>query len=454
MTISTEDIVELDIDFDDGELLSEVNKETVLDEIKQEVEESGGVNHQLALSLEAINNGVLSKKVNMRSFTTDYSNTNYKIVLEGIKETADWIKKNIIDKIIAFIKKVIGWINDIFGKKEKEKPAKKQAEKAKAAKAKSEKKQQTAESKFKKEDKVIITTDNFVEAFKKDFEKGFDIDIFDKASSVGDLYDKVVMEYCRIGLNGKFSKFTHDFIVENDASFINMTMKVIDVAVAHGKRIMLETQALAVAVEDAEPFEMSDMQLDKRNYYAAIGHVNDLAVEGDLEDSSKVVEQLKEKLTAYLQQSDQYNQDSGKPLNIDNALLFIERVENSSVVKTVRALLEVSNQLTKIGIDAKKLGDEKAKDYQAPLETLKDEIVFIVTMLSIPGKLETAIGNICEVYSRGIIHGDLMIHKAFTKISKDPNLDEEFKRRLIQYMAVTDKPASDEDLENAGIEIV
>lgn len=119
MTISTEDIVELDIDFEDGELLSEVNKETVLNEIKQEVEESGGVNHQLALSLEAINNGVLSKKVNMRSFTTDYSNTNYKIVLEGIKETADWIKKNIIDKIIAFIKKVIGWINDIFGKRKK-----------------------------------------------------------------------------------------------------------------------------------------------------------------------------------------------------------------------------------------------------------------------------------------------------------------------------------------------
>lgn len=67
LSYSDEDIVEIMVDIPDDDLESEEHKLEVLQEVKDEIAETGGVNYDLAITLETLMEGCISKQMPLRS---------------------------------------------------------------------------------------------------------------------------------------------------------------------------------------------------------------------------------------------------------------------------------------------------------------------------------------------------------------------------------------------------
>lgn len=449
-TVSLEDIIEIEVDIpaEDNSYEHDLKNQEILKDIQDEIEDAGGVNHELAITLENIFPGVIAKRTPLNSFTKRHSRTNLDVTLESIGETAKWIKTNIIDKAIEYIKKIIAWFVDLFGNRKKDNGAAKTAQKAKQRKEKTDNNVKEGDKKFNKEDAKRITTDDFVEAFKEDMEKGLELDLLNKATSVGDLYTKLHTRILASKLKGRISKFANDFMVESNTDISEVSNKIVGLAATHGKRIFLEAAAIQQAIEDKEEFVMANMSLDKRNYFTALSKIEALKPTGDLEDTPAVVAQLKEKLKDYMKPDPAYDNVDMSKLDLSLVELFANGARDSKLAEVSRTLLDVDNGLTKMQVYLKgqaKDTDVATQSHVEAVNKLRDEIIFVITMVSMPGFLETYIVKLAEQIVKVEEIADKMIARAFNKVANSKDMDPDLKQRLTDYIKTILTITEDED---------
>lgn len=436
--ISTEDEVMIEVDFNEDPIYTETNKEELLEEIKQEIDEAGGVNHQLAVSLESICEGLITKRASLKSFTKDYSRTNYEITMEGIAEAGKWIKENIIQKILDFIKKITSWFANTFGTKEHAAAVENTVEKTKKTE---EKKKETVEKAKKvflsKDERIIRDSALFIEAFKADMEAGLNPDLFNKAGSVGQLLETILQEGLRFRLKEKISKNTYLILEKKSTHYQKIANSFYSTGFTYGTNLHLEMKAVEEAFNKKEEYQPRTMTLDKQNFWFAIKDISDLAVKGDLGDGAAMQKQFIAKTDAFVAKNTAFNPQENSLYDIDNGLDALAAVKSSELDKLRKTFLLLASETDSLKktIDGHwgKPGDP-AISYEEPIKNIKEECGFMISIILQVQKIEKDITSMMKNYCTALEQAMGSATKAFRAVAADDKLEPDFKQRLMDFI--------------------
>lgn len=433
--ISTEDEVMIEVDFNEDPIYAETKKEELLEEIKQEIDEAGGVNHQLAVSLESICEGLITKRASLKSFTKDYSRTNYEITMEGIAEAGKWIKENIIQKILDFIKKITSWFANTFGSKDYTAAVENTVEKTKKAE---EKKKETVEKAKKvflsKDERIIRDSVLFIEAFKADMEAGLNPDLFNKAGSVGQLLEMILQEGLRFRLKGKISKNTYLILEKSSDHYIKIMNSFFDLAGVSAKAVSLEFDVLEAAIKSKSDFQPRTMTLDKQNFVVALKDIHDLALKEDINQPIKLKDEFAKKVEIFTTPNVAFNPVETSKFDIDNALSSTTAASSSEISKLLNTIKIIQSEVESLKKTCNVLSGEEARVYVQPIKILQEECVFLIGMLQPFRRLEGDIISMLKHYTTALEQAMVSATRAFRAVESDDKLEPDFKQRLTDFI--------------------
>lgn len=345
------------------ELEDILEHEMKLDLIEFELSEIGGVNHEIAESLESIMPGVLSRRCNLRSFTDELSKVNYTASLEEI----DNIRKGlaIAGGIagLAVIIKIIMWVRGMF---KKSSGSTGEATKAEEQNKSEGPKVEVAAKEYEQQMRTIRVDhkqmSSIIEKLKDKF--GDSVDVPERAGDPAALMDRIKKSVYDKFLDNFFFVYVNEAIKKDPKQAT--IKKYIDVANVLAPRLAAVAALLAHAVKEKEPYANPDQYKIEMSLYS---HVENFP---DTFDSRELVNKLNEKLGAI---NVQLTTKSNKEINLEE----IYRAELVSVFteideKAIEGLENLEKLIKQMNDDlsAESYPLELKKSYLGELRKLTD----------------------------------------------------------------------------------
>lgn len=444
LSYSDEDVVEIMVDIPDDDLESEEHKLEVLQEVKDEIAETGGVNYDLAITLETLMEGCISKQMPLRSFTKQHSLTNYNVAIEGIDKVTKYVKENILDKVVEAIKKLIQWLASLFARSgsSSDKPQKEKiAESVKSAtrndtRQKNETKRE--QDIAKRISRVDALSKTLVESIQKDMEGNAEF------NSSGSDVEKTFMDirkfYATIGLRGKFSPFIYQLTVKHDGSDLANATKLMTLLTEHISLVFIEIGALSKAIDNNQEFPPRQGFMPYERYNTILKSFKNVKYNEAENKGLPTVTEFKKGLYEYIKLDDTIKVENFDDVTWHGAASYFEGASQRMGEKFIEQVLHVNNIITKIQTKLKAEKDDATVGLYLPaVEMIKDEIAYITHVSSIIDLLEVACGNFANAYNKKVIDASRYFVQLFNnRVKKMEGLDNETKDKILEYVNAKD----------------
>lgn len=266
-----------------------VEREMNLEAIEIDLDEIGGINAEIAGSIESVMPGILSKRCNLRSFTDEISLINYNASLEEL----DNVRKGlaIAGGIagLAIIIKIVMWVRGIFKKDTgsvSDATAASQDSKTEAPKLETGVKEFEQQLRTVRVDQKQMSV--IIDKMKERF--GQQLDVPERAGDPAVLMERMHQSIWDKFLNNYLYTYVYNAIKKDNKQ--TMVEKFIGVANVLGERLTVVSANMSEHVVQKEPFTNPDQYKIEYSLYGTVENFSDSM------DSRELVGKLDEKLGA------------------------------------------------------------------------------------------------------------------------------------------------------------
>lgn len=453
-TVTNEDIVDIMVDIPDDSTELEEQKLEAIHEIQEEIEETGGVNHQLAISLEAILPGCVTSRVPLASFTKNHTLTNKQVAVEGIGKAIKYVKTNILDKAVEIIKKLIEWLVNLFTKTAKgsDKTQKENIREEVKKSDKSEKKQKAETVREKDIAKKVSYKDelakSLLDAIRKDME-GTGVTFNSTGSNVEKVFTGVRNYYANVGLKGKFSPFIKALTIDKDANALITGSKLQILLQEHISLVTIEIFALTKALDSSEDFPPRSGFLPYKRYNDVLDEFTGVKFKKPDDEGLATVTAFKTELYNYVAVNETIAVASFDDITWKTATPFFDSTAERVAKKFIEQVLAINNGVSKIQDKLKNEHDEATVEKYTPaVESIKSELAYITHIASINDILEAACGNFAKAYNNQVLRASKYFINVFNNKLKKMDIDNDLKDAIVEYTKAVDDDARSASLES------